>query len=1063
MDGRGRPNRQHRGSWPPKGRNSRDKLNISDRTGLPNNNNNQGWAEENIATPNPFYPPKASPQEWSQVSVSTQVRSNTKISSYVNDNMRDYNQVASAPLNDPNDPNEGYVTDPRTTDVGGRKSRSGIDVSNTSRIIAERKRPTTGGSMEMPQQPGISRRRASSKADCQAMGDYTRKPRPTGNTETQPNNMRRVNTATGNLQTMEGQRRTETMQPNNMRRVNTAGDFQTMERQRRISNAEMIQPNRTIHDEFNDGAPVFNGYNPVSGSTRRRVTSASNRSNEQQFPSGVGGRRRSSRASSGRSSCESGINPQSGSASDVDECDQCRPSGVGLATDDFQQQLHQLRVNHRQQQQHRRTSSMNSSGTSLDFEENALAVMSAPLGDRLSNYAQDMNNPNQQMGALLREMQQLETQTQTRGSEMSKSEHTWYLGTDASGVSSKELGPLGISHHSKAYSAIGSTAPSDRTNDPRLFNDLLEGFPSEKGKLRWHEKHSLSKRTICIAVGLIVIVVAILGVVLNLSERDNGLGGNESVSKNSTTPAAAVNYVLPPPSDIDGRCSSSNLPGSLPACLEACYPAACCYNENGEKCLNANDSGSIKACKRYRPYCDIFHDTWDGATDGVLRTPQVNIVPICQQINGKDEEQFSKLRGRGLLYRNLMVGTAQDICDQNCEAAKCCAKGTVIHPYSAGLELSASGVYTDATTKEYVVTNCQDNLVYQKNKNLCTEYEKFCKWEGGDKSQKNDAWTSRPTMDPASTAIPSTSPSYIPSTSPSIYRQPSHVPSINAFSQIGVTERPTSMRPSASLPPTQKFRPSSRPSLSSMPTIPQANISSVDAACAGADNIVLLANENEAARTKCIDACMNGLCCYTEQLGYSSFIESCYIGNEAVCEGYSTCLWLQQSGGLNLDTANETNDAIIMNTDFTLLNASIVFNETTATNTNFTSLNTSIVFEGTSTPALTSSTSNEYSNSTVSGDESYQENIALVAISTNETITNSTTVVSAVPNAVIIPPPPSDLAALCALGQGRFCEGVCNDASCCFEEAPELNCAIINEEICQGYAPCSVLYQQGSL
>mmetsp|Transcript_37398 Transcript_37398/g.76402 ORF Transcript_37398/g.76402 Transcript_37398/m.76402 type:complete len:166 (+) Transcript_37398:1180-1677(+) len=57
---------------------------------------------------------------------------------------------------------------------------------------------------------------------------------------------------------------------------------------------------------------------------------------------------------------------------------------------------------------------------------------------------------------------------------------------------------------------------------------------------------------------------------------------------------------------------------------------------------------------------------------------------------------------------------------------------------------------------------------------------------------------------------------------------------------------------------------------------------------------------------------------------------------------------------------------------------------------------------------------------------------------------------------------PIDQAALCALGQGRFCTEVCKDVSCCFEEAPELNCVSDNVEICQGYAPCSVLYPQGS-
>jgi hypothetical protein len=84
--------------------------------------------------------------------------------------------------------------------------------------------------------------------------------------------------------------------------------------------------------------------------------------------------------------------------------------------------------------------------------------------------------------------------------------------------------------------------------------------------------------------------VAILGVVLLLSPTDGSKkdGSGVSVPKNATNPSASVNYVVEPPSDIAGRCSPSNLPGSIPACLEACYPASCCYimSDSGNKCWN---------------------------------------------------------------------------------------------------------------------------------------------------------------------------------------------------------------------------------------------------------------------------------------------------------------------------------------------------------------------------------------------------------------------------------------------------------------------------------------------
>uniref|UniRef100_A0A7S2KIK3 Uncharacterized protein n=1 Tax=Skeletonema marinoi TaxID=267567 RepID=A0A7S2KIK3_9STRA len=1067
-----------------------------------NNNNHRNSNSSNRNSRNQGSEQDAAPRHpqrrLSQDSAVTQVHRNTRRAETFVSNMRDYNNMASAP----------------PSEAGGRLRGSGTAAGgNAARIIAERKRKTTGS---------IDNR--SQRRDPLAPGDlaFAPKRRATGG-DPHRDSIRRVNTAAGELEkkgnhNFEPQRLQQTG-TGSMRRNSTGVDLRQVDEHKAFGNSNVSE----IYDEFNDTS--FHRGNP----NRRRTggTDSNRSSNEHTYPSGVGGRRRTTRSdggsrrasrssSAGRDSYGNGNNPQS--ASDVD------PTGA-----DIQEELHQLRMNHHRQQQqqspHRqqgqRRSSMTNSERSYDLDEGGMAVISAPMGGRLSD------NPNSEMGGFLREA----------AYEANKSEHSWYMGKDASRSSRYSSiqttrhstdGPMAASRHSTAPSVAVSAVPSTQTNDQRMFNDLLQGFnprgrrrssgddlligftPRRKGrKLKWYERHSLSKRTIIIAVVLLFLAIAMLGVVLLLSERGIGFGsGNDSVEKNLTGPGGDVTYVKPPPSDIDGRCSSSNLPGSLPACLEACYPAACCYsNDSGTKCLEASDAESIKACNLYRPYCDIFHDTWDGATDGVLRTPRADLVPICRQVNGMGGEQ--KLRARNLLSRNLLVGTAEVVCEQYCEAAKCCAVATD-YTYSAGLQLSASGVYTDATTKEYVVTNCQDSLAYQKNKDLCAEYDKFCMWDGGGETTvKKDVWTSRPTMDPASTMVPSTSPSIIPSASPStslrpspLSSKPSYAPSINVFTIswiTPITKRPVpspSMTPSNSFSPSQKFKPSSQPSLSSMPTISRANITSVEASCAGADNIALMANGNETARTKCLDACLNGLCCYTEQLGYSSFIESCYVGNEAVCEEYSACLWLQQSGELTLDSTNETtptnamsaelpqdsktetapNDAIlnssfnsnetmIMNANISSTNSSLVVDETTAMNNNITSLNTNIVIDGTPAP---SSNPSSVSIETATGTQyiSGGVNITEVTMSANVDTPNSSTPNNTTPstamNVLTIPPPPSDLAALCALGQGRFCTEVCKDVSCCFEEAPELNCVSDNVEICQGYAPCSVLYPQGS-
>jgi hypothetical protein len=1053
-------------------------------------------------TPNPYYPP---PQFNRRISTETglnTLHSGSTVKHNNNSNSNNNNNNATRRVRSADKlENQGYDTDVsnnahhirrNSDDIGASRPRSSsYEANNTARIIAERKRRSSSAEIGMNHRPI---RRVSTAGDLNAMA---RKRRLSMNAGIQQQSagrpMRRVNTA-GDLQMLDGKRtitrnRRPSWNPGNMqmppgqatgrpiRRNSTAEDLRAVEEHAIFRGSNVSD----IHDEFTD---THQHYKPVS--TRRRNssnTNTSNRSNEDIYPSGVAGRRRTigdrnnrrrSRTGSGKRRSYDN-NPQSGSASDDNDFQQRQTISSQGNNDEFHQQLEQLRVRHRQRQaqqqqqsQHRRSSSMSGGSLNSIDLEHEMAIMSAPLGVGLSKYAQNPNkqNPNQEMGELFREMQQLEMSHKS----VDKSQSSWYLGKDSSRDPShhgSDLGPLGASYHSNkysakgsTYSAVGSAVASDRTNDERLFHALLNGKGRGNGKLRWHEKHSLSKRTIFIAFGLIVIAVAILGVVLLLSPTDGSKkdGSGVSVPTNATNPSASVNYVAAPPSDIAGRCSPSNLPGSIPACLEACYPASCCYDmsDSGNKCWDINDSKSIKACKQYRPYCDIFHDPWEGATDGVLRTPPLNLVPICQQRNGKSEEGPSKLRGRGLL-----VGTADDMCEQYCEASKCCKAATISHPYAVGLELSASGVYTDAITKDYVVTNCQDDLVYQKNRNLCAEYDKFCKWEDVEETQKSEAWTSRPTMDPASSMAPSISPSILPSTSPSLSPKPSSTPTVNVFNMDWMST-PTTMSPSTSFSPSQQFKPSSQPSLSSMPTIPIANITVIEDVCSGADNIALLANGNEAARAKCLEACTDGLCCYTEQLGYGSFIESCNAGNEAICEGYKACLWLQKSGTLSLETLPDTSINATTNAttasdviDLPAINTSLLLNETSVTNTS-TDINDGTV---TQAPNNSSTLSNEtiifnFQNPVTAEATSSSTNVSVL----NDTIQTNTTASDTV-SAVTIPPPPSDLAALCALN-GRFCGEVCKDVSCCFETTN--NCSAIDEDVCRAYAPCSVLYQQGT-
>ena len=81
-----------------------------------------------------------------------------------------------------------------------------------------------------------------------------------------------------------------------------------------------------------------------------------------------------------------------------------------------------------------------------------------------------------------------------------------------------------------------------------------------------------------------------------------------------------------PPSDIEARCSASNLPGSLHSCLTACNPSACCYpGFDRETCF-----GNI-GCSLYRLYCDVIYDAWINGTSRVLKEVTDETIGKCTE------------------------------------------------------------------------------------------------------------------------------------------------------------------------------------------------------------------------------------------------------------------------------------------------------------------------------------------------------------------------------------------------------------------------------------------------
>lgn len=303
---------------------------------------------------------------------------------------------------------------------------------------------------------------------------------------------------------------------------------------------------------------------------------------------------------------------------------------------------------------------------------------------------------------------------------------------------------------------------------------------------------------------------------------------------------AKITSIEPPPSDIEARCSASNLPGALSVCLSACLPSACCYPEyTDESCSETAE------CSLYKPHCDIFFDAWDLGTEGVLREVTDEMMATCES-NSSDATEQSNPIVRKRLRMHLGQESSHNIaltkCQDYCTAAKCCDAAVIGDPDSSGLFLSPRGVYTNASTGEHVVTNCQASN--DKNIELCSKYELLCRSDG---------------LDHGPTTTPSTSPRAMPS---------------------------------ASVSPSKSISPTSAPSAPNL--LSSANVQNVRESCATGKAQFLIRTGDRATRSKCFQACSKGACCFAEELGFV-FMNSCYAENEEECSQIASCLILQDA------------------------------------------------------------------------------------------------------------------------------------------------------------------------
>ncbi|KAL9190900.1 hypothetical protein ACHAXT_000606 [Thalassiosira profunda] len=586
-------------------------------------------------------------------------------------------------------------------------------------------------------------------------------------------------------------------------------------------------------------------------------------------------------------------------------------------------------------------SSLSSLGDGLEQEMNEMTVLNAPLGVGLSGIGYDVENPHQQMGLLMQQMQALEDQMndpqdtappknmprrmsghqlatgaanlsrnnsrrlsigsgrsgassggllssgQSAPRRMSFGSHhsrgSWYIGSDPSGRSgaasargrsgpptrnssyaSLELLASDTAGHVKdpsrrgtsssggapsesnidwapaaAEPAAGATNSDDKTDAMSVMSDLTGKHGSDAKKPLLSKKAKIAG-ALLLAVACVVIAVCVALFAFNDE-------GKESVTSRSQL----LEYPEAPPSDIEGRCSPSNLPGSLSACLSACLPSSCCYPNYSEEptCISETDQRSVDACDQYRPYCDVFYDPWPGATEGVLRSPPENLVRMCLETVGQPGDDDNNLLGdamksseRKRLRQHVAQGeriltTPDQICSRYCVASRCCHASAD----TDGLVLSASGVFTDVMSGDHVMTNCQAD--FGKNKPMCEEYDDH-HW----------CWLSNGMDEPANI----------------IYRHTHCIDKPIAthilIAAIG--------------------RPISDPSLLNTHIFTQSNFFKLTNR---ADSIANFSHGTRAGE-HAGDRRGNGLCCYSEVLGYG--MPSCYLGNEAVCLEYYPCLAL---------------------------------------------------------------------------------------------------------------------------------------------------------------------------
>lgn len=224
---------------------------------------------------------------------------------------------------------------------------------------------------------------------------------------------------------------------------------------------------------------------------------------------------------------------------------------------------------------------------------------------------------------------------------------------------------------------------------------------------------------------IVVIIIVVLVVYVTKSASMKIQAGNPSRPQISPENDVEVAFVCKgciskPVIDIEGRCSPSNLPGSLSVCREACFEAACCYsNVEGEKCYDESNDATLLACGQYRPHCDVLYRPWPGASKGLIPDAPTSLF------EGSDWDEICGSGASSLYGRKLSTNNSSQTltCLEFCLPSKCCFAPVVQSDVaSQGLLLSEDGTYQSVATGEYIMTSCTP-----KNSKSCLNYADACR------------------------------------------------------------------------------------------------------------------------------------------------------------------------------------------------------------------------------------------------------------------------------------------------------------------------------------------------